>query len=59
VGFLRRAPMSDVATVVVGGGLLLRHLGYDVAQGFLLGRPGPLAAIRPSVSIEEAAVRSG
>jgi EAL domain-containing protein (putative c-di-GMP-specific phosphodiesterase class I) len=45
---------ASLGLVTVGEGVetaeqleLVRGLGYDLAQGFLLGRPGPLAALRP------------
>jgi EAL domain-containing protein (putative c-di-GMP-specific phosphodiesterase class I) len=47
---------NSLGLVTVGEGVetpeqlaTLRGLGYDIAQGYLLGRPGPLAVMRPAL----------
>jgi EAL domain-containing protein (putative c-di-GMP-specific phosphodiesterase class I) len=54
---------SSLGLLTVGEGVetsaqleALRRLGYDVAQGYLLGRPGPLAVMRPLLAAAGAPV---
>jgi EAL domain-containing protein (putative c-di-GMP-specific phosphodiesterase class I) len=57
---------TSLGLVTVGEGVetveqldALRRLGYDIAQGYLLGRPGPLAAMRPTAAIRRPVVQPG